>query len=485
MTSKNPTAANIISSLGVKGAVSGISSGGNAKDYAGFIPVLDDNGQLSVDFIPSTAVEQVVKPIYNVVVVDPNSQATVRTGSVVAPFKTIYEASDKFGRDGSGIGVDDSKRCAIILMPGIYKGNNNSRAQFHVSPSQVFFIGLGECKLDATMFTVAGVANASVFFQNIVTSNNITVQGATMVTCLGRTYIGGNLNVGTGAVKLSDESRVTSTDATNVTYLSEASHIGNTSSVKGGTVENALDRLDARKLRLSKIKYGSSGFSIGSSTDVSASSFGSFDGYDLRERDKTLVDGLNDIIEKNKNLVAATVTAGKIKAQVVETTELKMSALTLGGYKLSIDYQGYLVVLDGDSPITPPKGVILIEDTGSSMSGEVYAITAVNGRLFIGDADAEYSSSSSSSDEILQAFTVIDAITGYEYTVRVDNGRMVIEATGSVVESDEYAPKLYAIDETTNKYHQIVAVTNAESGKVTLKVKQNGIDAGTMSVKKL
>lgn len=470
---RRPTAANIISSLGVKGAIPGIPSGEDASAYANFIPVLDENGKLSVDFIPSSAVEKVVKPIYNVAIVDLSTTVTERTGSAIAPFKSIHEAAEKFGLQDTNLNVDSSGRCAIVLMPGIYKGNNNSRAEFSVSPSEVFLIGIGKCVLDVTTFTVTGVNNANIFLQNLSTSSNITVRNAASVVCLGHVYVGAWLNVGSAALKLSDESRITSTDATNLSYLSEAAYVGNTSGVRGKTVSDALDRLGKRKIRVAKVKYESSRFDLESSSysDISADSSGSCDIYDLRARDRVFIEGINDVIDKTKNIVAETVTATRIMADEVRAKTLRIDSLALGGYNLGIDTYGYLVVLDGDSEITPPKGVILIKDTGSSGNGDIYAISVANGRLYIDDgAD----SSSSSSQEVLQRFTLTDARTGEEYVVTMVNGRLVVDSAADIGASAvDYAPRLYALDEDTGKYHQIVAVT--ANGKTTLKVVQTGI----------
>ena len=423
MADRNPTAANILSSLGVKGAVSMIPEGEEPSSYAGFVPVLDESGRLDIKFIPSRAVESIVAPIKNVVVVDPGSTAVEETGSVVAPFKTIDAAAAAAKPDASG-------RCAILLVPGRYPAMGNSIAQFSNMPSEVFFLGIGECVLDATTFNVGGIANnGSVFFRDIVAESCVKVVNSCTVTCLGRTYFD-RLEAGSGSLlKLSSEARVSSTDIERVSYLSEASRVGNGSSVPGATVKDALDRVGGRRVRILNVTADSSGFSYDSSSyaDVEAESSDQREVYDLRRFEKVLIDGINRFVEKGKDISAETVTAKTVKAEVVETDKLKMDAMVLGGYKLAIDPYGYLVVADGDTPIEPPDGVILISDSAAS-SYAVYAITVINGRLHFANADME--DDSGSSPDVVTELDITDSETGAEYSVRVEDGRLVLVGDG-------------------------------------------------------
>lgn len=462
---KKPTAANIISSLGVKGAISGIPSGADASKYANFVPMLDADGKLSVDFIPLSAVEQVVRPISNVAIVDPNTEVEEdnRKGSTVAPFKTLHEAAAKVGFDSTG-------RCAILLMPGRYSGNENAYMDFRGLGKFVAIIGIGACEISSSNLNIYGVTGGQVFIQDVSSNNNVEVFYSSGVTCLGKTYIGGTLYVGQITLKLSSEARVASTNAKAIQYLSDDAHIGNTSNVPGATVKHALNRLHSRKIRVMKVSVGSSGLDGSSFEDIIAGSDSGADVYDLRKHDEVFVKGLNKFVDATKNLVAESVTAKKIVADEIQVNSLKMNALTLGGYKLGIDTYGYLVILDGDADIKPPQGVILIEDTGSSGYGEVYALTVSNGRLYLSNDPDE-----SSSQEILQSFTVTDSRTGEEYVVTLVDGRLEIDGTSGSGDSEATtrAPKLWAIDEGTGKYHQVKAITL--DGETTLIVDQTGV----------
>lgn len=342
MASKKPTAANILASLGVKGAIGMIPEGESPSSYAGFVPVLDEDGKLNIKFIPSLAVESTVAPLKNVVVVDPGSSASEETGSVIAPFKTIDAAARAAKTDASG-------RCAILLVPGRYPAANNSIAQFSNTPSEVFFLGVGECVLDATTFNVGGLAsNGSVFFRDIVAESCVKMVNSGTVTCLGRTHFG-RLELGAGSkLMLSSEARVDSTDADRVSYLSEASRIGNDSSARGNTVKEALDGLHVRKVRISNITAGDSCFSYDSNSyvDVEAGSSGV---YDLRRFEKVVIDGINKFVKKSQSLDVESVTASAVTADEVEADVLKTETIVLGGYRISTDPQGYLVVSNLDS----------------------------------------------------------------------------------------------------------------------------------------
>ena len=445
MKPMKPTAANILSSLGIKGAIEGVPEGVGQSSLAGFVPVLDKNGQIDVKFIPSSAVELTVKPLSNVLVVDQNSAAVNETGSFVAPFKTIDAAANASRADSSG-------RCAILLMPGFYQATYNSIAEFSKNyhgtalPTSVFIVGLGECVLDASVFNIGGVsANGNVFLKNLRTNSSIKIASSATVVCLGTTYVGGSIQAGAGSsVKLSSEARVAKAIVSDsnpevdlpISYLSNSSHIGNDSEVPGSTVDKALNRLGSRKIRVANITFDDSGFYFDndSFTDLPAeevaSPSGNFDIYDLRQRQKIFVDGINRLVKLNKNIVAESVTAGTIKADLVETKKLKMDALVLGGYKLTIDPYGYLVVVDADTPITPPEGIILISDSAPG-NDNIYALFVVDGRMKFYNADLVDGTDPSS--EVVSELTLVDSSTGVEYTVHAESGRLILTGPDSNV----------------------------------------------------
>ena len=450
MNSLNPTAANIISSLGIKGATVD-------EKLPGFVPVLNANGMLDAKFIPPASIGIAVPPLTNVAFVDPNTSVSERTGSIAAPFLNITEAVSNFAE----------RSCvAIMLCPGSYP---DSDILFRGSPSSVFLIGLGECRFMANQVVMYGLATISrVFLQNIVTDTTIRIPGDRSVFCFGNTSIG-VLNVGSGgSVSLSAESRVFSTDAGSVSYLSEASNVGNTSTVAGATVEDALTRLNGRKIRVANITVGSSGFIIGSSyTDIDADSSGQFDIYDLSERERSLAAGVNKFTEHKDDIVVKTVTADTITADIVNARDFNTESIVLGGYRLAIDEYGYLVVLDGsDDPPHPPEGVILLQDT---VDGTYYVLRISSGRLYIANAEV-----GSSSSPVYTEIHITDPDTGIEYELRVVNGRLVLSGVGSGSESWGRLPTIYAVDEATGLYHRVTVVAGDGSSEYVVGLDQAG-----------
>ena len=437
-TQKTPTAANIIASLGVKGAISSIPAGEDASKYEGFLPVLDANGRLNANFIPPEAAQISIPTLSNVAYVDPytdvqeyaaDGSTRLRVGSVVAPFKSIEEAAANFSPTED---AKSGKYVAFVLAPGKYE-DTEMRFPSGRSPLSVYLIGTGNCIFasNITTFSIHGMSSASggrrpvLFLQNVYMAGEISVSTGADAVVIGKTYVH-QLSVGSGSkVSIASDCRVDSTNAGTVAFLSEDSRIGNTSGVKGDTVKDAVGRLGRRKVRISKITADSSGIDIDSSSfvDISetSSSGDSFGVFDLRMRDRVLVESIKRLFDRGKNIVADSVTAKTVVADSVRTKELRMDSLALGGYRIEIDAYGYLVVSDGSAtPPRPPDSVVLLRDT---VNGALYMLGVSNGRMYIAGADDE----SSSSDPV-DVMTVYDPDSGTEYAVSVEEGRLVIRS---------------------------------------------------------
>ena len=441
---KSPTAANIIASLGVKGAISGIPAGEAASNYAGFVPVLDANGKLNAKFIPSEVVSLSIPPLSNVAFVDPYTNISefsngvrARVGSASAPFKSISEAAANFVPTSDALAA---KYVAFMLAPGKYE-DVEMRFPTGKAPLSVYLIGLGECSFasNITNFAIYGMSSTIsgrrpvLYIQNLYMAGTISVSTGSDAVVLGKSYIH-ELSIGSGnKLSLAAESRVDSTDAGTVAYLTEDSRIGNTSGVKGATVGEAVGRLGRRRIRMANVTADSSGFNIGSSsyTDLTegSSSGDSFGFFDLRERDRVFVEGINRLFKRGvfDAVVANAVTAKNVVADVVKTKELRMDALSLGGYRLEIDAYGYLVISDGSAnPPRPPDSVVMLRDTED---GALYLLGVSNGRMYITGAD------DSSSGTPMDVMTVYDPDSGSEYAVTMEDGRLVIRLVESSASS--------------------------------------------------
>ena len=422
----NPTAANILSSLGIRGATVSDNS-------PGFVPVLDASGKISAKLIPATAAQLAIPPLSDVAYIDPYTTVEelapggerLRVGSVIAPFKSLFEASEHYVPSAAAI---EGGYAAFLLAPGEYSGDYGMNfALGTFQPQSIYLIGLGDVKLDSSGFTISGLSATTgalpkVWLQNINTNGVITINGAASVTVLGKSFVN-NLypTIEGSALFLSSESKVGSVGLNFATigYLSELSRIGNTSTVAGATAQDALNRLGGRKIRIAKAEGSGSTFDVGSSfEDVSAESAGGFDVFDLQGRDRAFASAIRNLYTSLEDIKCNSIDAHTIVADSIKTKELRMDSLLLGGYRLSIDAYGYLVVVDGSkTPPRPPDSLVLLRD---SVTGTVYMLTMEDGRMYIKPADDE-------SDPPLDELVVYDPDSGDEYKVTVEDGKAIIE----------------------------------------------------------
>lgn len=402
----NPTAANIISSLGVKGATV-------SEPLEGYVPVLGPDGKLNVEFIPDSAARMSVPPVSDVAFVDPYTTETnqnLRNGSVAAPYNSISEAASRFGY---------GETVALVLAPGTY--SNEGIVEFRPNATLIYLIGTGMCSFGNLSIRVG--SGVSLTVQNIRVLNTMSVSSGTVISLVGNTSITEISSEGS-SLKMSSGSRVDSTNIVDITLSSDARHISNTSTVEGQTVEDALTRLDGRKIRVLHIDAGNSGLDVGSSyVEVDAESSGSYDVYDLRSRDEAIVSAIGELFRRSRHVEAEDVTAGTVSANAISTRALSIDALRLGGYNIEVDAYGYLVVGNGSaSPVRPTAGTILLRD---SVTGGLWMIYVENGRLYV---ERYYEDSSDSSSPQYDEYDFIELVDALDtYRVSMSNGRLVID----------------------------------------------------------
>ena len=426
----SPTAANIISSLGILGATV-------SETIPGYVPILGPNGKLSADFIPADAAQASIPHLSDAAFIDPHTsvESGLRSGSIVAPYKTIGEAAEKFVPSAY---AKSEGFVAFILSPGTYEEFGNDEIDFNSRsdswhPEKLFIIGLGVCKLQNPM-SISGMSSRGgneVVLQNLdFGQNDVSILNNPVVTCLGKTNIGGNLIIGQSATLKLSADAYASTDASTVEYLSKDRSVGNTSSVKDSTtVKDALDRLDSRKVRVARISGSGSGITAGSSYDVSAESSGGVDVYHLGDRDRALVSAIRNLYSKFANIHAQTVTAVDIEATGTLTANtLSIDVLKLGGYNVEVDNYGYLVV----SEIRPSgydSGAWIMIDQAPG-DGRMWIVGVYDGRMFVeryygDDNDSSDSSSAGYPYTLVDKFDLLDGTTKYE--VKIVGGQMTIE----------------------------------------------------------
>lgn len=412
MADFDPTAANIIASLGIKGATVGKTTG---PQFEGYVPVLDANGKLSAELISMDTANLSIPALSNVAFVDPTTEAEHRKGSIVSPFKSLTEAAASFQPTDGYV--------AFVLAPGKY---TDSIVAFANSPHKVYLIGLGECEFTATTISVGGISTSSeskIYIQGIRISGDLKTTASASLHVAGGSYVHSAVGFEGRDLCLASDSAVDETDA-NIVYLSNDSRIANTSTVSGETVKDALDTLDIRKIRLAKLVTTTDGTGrvngVGISSEVDYSAIDSL--YNLSDHDQVIVDGINQLFEQSKNIAADTVTATTVTADLAQIGELRINYLRLGGYNLTIDRYGYLVVNTGsETPEQPPDNVVLLRDTGTGdNAGATYILGIENGRMYVlrDDSDAEDA-------DVKDALVVYDE-SNTPYTLSIVDGKMVV-----------------------------------------------------------
>ena len=415
MASFDPTAANVIASLGVKGATVGKTTG---SEYQGYVPVLDENGKLSASLIPADAALDAIPPLSNVVYVDPRTtvDAGSQKGSVLAPFSSLATAAQKFVPTDS---AKTSGYITFVLAPGKYDDNGMTFPSER-RPSCVSILSLGECLFAAGTFTISNLADRSmVVFRDITTSasTNVIINAASDVYVVGRSYIrylkandGSNLSI-TAESKISEIGWTVAT-----TYLANDKRIENTSCISGETVRDALDNIGTRTIVVSDVKFdsGSKKFTADSTKEISESG----NAYDLSAHDKILVEGINALFADTQDLNVNSINADTLTVDTANISTLNITALKLGGYKITIDTYGYLVVMDAsEESVQPPEKVVMLYDSADQ---SYWTLGVENGgRLYVTKSDEGDASQAE------------DSLTVYEddtkYSLSMNNRRLSIK----------------------------------------------------------
>ena len=430
----SPTAANIISSLGIKGATVNDA-------LPGYVPVLGPDGKISASFIPADSAQVSLPHLSDAAFIDPHTSVSeeLRNGSIVAPYKTIGEAARRFIPSAYAL---SEGLAAFILAPGTYDDHGNASVDFGSrssswSPKKLCLIGIGCCKF-LNAISVTGMFSQgqnNVVLQNIdVGSHNVTIERSPVVTCLGKTYIGGTLLIGSGATLRLSADAYASTDAATVEYISKDSSIGNTSNVNdSATVKDALNRLNSRKIRVARISGSGSGITAGSSYDLSAESSGGFDVYKLSDRDRALVSAIKRLYGKFSNINAQTVTAVDIEATgTLKAKTLSIDVLKLGWYSITIDNYGYLVVSEvAPSGHTGDAWILIDQAPGD---GRMWLVGVYDGRMFVeryyeDDGSSPEGSSPEYPYPVVDNIDLLDGTTRYEVTIV--GGQMTIETVNA------------------------------------------------------
>lgn len=321
----NPTVANILSSLHIKGAS---VEGGASK--AGFVPVLDEHGKLKVSTIPVEAISEMELdvPALNVAFVDASTTSETRTGSIASPFASLSEAAAYEYETGKYF-------TDFVIVAGSY-GDEEVGIR-HTTSGKIRIFGLGSVEFTTLKFF--GYKPGSIFeLDNITVASQLNFAGS--ATTVSATFTGsGSIH----SILLSEDEAalslyvgadfsigsVSPTENITVSYLSGSSRVANNSTtVAGATVTDALDSLRAIKIKIPKFTADSTGIHADSSSyeDISVPPGG--DTYLIVGLGTTLVAAVNGTFHKDGDSPSYNeVTATAVKAATADLTTVNVKYL--------------------------------------------------------------------------------------------------------------------------------------------------------------
>lgn len=338
----NPTFANILSSLKVKGAT---ITGGTGKE--GHVPVLNENGELDLSVIPVSSIENslTIHPL-SIAFVDANDSRDIdnRDGSIALPYTNLSDAvSAGFSN--------------FILTQG---GYGDARSEINnESNLTINIFGLGDTIFSS--LTLVGIKKGTV-----LRLYNIDIQGSLIFDSPGEKdcaiYLEGKSSVAsfvsnTDPVSIYVGAHAKITSAGNnatVSYLSSSGRVQNDSQhVNGETVADAIDSLGIRKIKIPIFVANSRGIFVDSSAsssydEISVPSDG--DTYSIVTIGTTLVAAMNALFHKNGDSpIYNDVTATNIATTNVNTTTLTTQTLNFGTTEsikaaVTVDSNNFLVV---------------------------------------------------------------------------------------------------------------------------------------------
>ena len=338
----NPTFANILSSLKVKGAT---IKGGSGKD--GHVPILNDNGELDLSVIPISSIENslTIQPLSKIAFVNPNDTRPdlTRDGSIALPYTSLSSAAA--GNFTNFIVVPGSYASATVAIM-----NNNGG-------STVNIFGLGYTSFNGLTFT--GYSESTVFrlyninitgtlaFDNNTQYCTLILEGDSSISSITSPDMTSPLEIYVGA-----HCEIGETDGNAViSYLSSSSRVKNDSQhVEGDTVSDAVDILGTRKIRIPIFTADSHGLRVDSSDYEEISVPEDDDTYSVVAIGTTLASAINGLFHKNGDSpVYSNVDATNISATDINTTSITTQTLKFGTAEspkaiITVDSNNFLVV---------------------------------------------------------------------------------------------------------------------------------------------
>lgn len=337
----NPTFANILSSLRIKGAS---ITGGTGKE--GFVPVLKEDGTLDVSVIPVEELNSsLAVPVFEgVAFVNSNdTRSGTRDGSIALPYKKLEYAPTSFHN--------------FILASGNY--GTDKLEIVNTGGSLVRIVGIGDVNFSSLTFQ--GYSEGTVFelynvvvtgtltFEENVTTSTLTLDGTSLINAVNIPNEDSVAHVRLGAnCKINGFSGNGEHD---VEYLASTNRIANNSTVvSGDTVTIVIDKLGSRKIEIPIFTADSHGLHVDSSDYELVTADSDRNVYSIVALGQTIADAINETFHKDGDSPYYNdVTAENITANAISTTEITTNVINLGissesNAILKIDSDKFLVI---------------------------------------------------------------------------------------------------------------------------------------------
>lgn len=340
----SPTAANVLSSLGVNGAS---IEGGTAK--SGYVPILDASGKLDISTLPMDLISARIEvpALDNAIYVDAKAGQSgvpyVPTGSIVAPFASLREAAATGASgfvlvSGSDYAIDSvtmNTEDAVIKLSSTGSSSYGSLAFYGYRPGSCFIlenISVGELSFRAS-------CSCRVILTGHCTIRKIKGETADPSDPMSEKYLS-EVVIGPSAEVIDIDSSVNY-----VSYWTTSDRLTNSSSVVGKTVSDATDRLGQRHIRTAVFTADASGIHASGTQDVTAAEEDGYDCHDITESSKSLAAAANATFYKRNDSpkFSNTVVADLAAEVAVSAPEISAESFYVNDVRMTVT-DGFLTI---------------------------------------------------------------------------------------------------------------------------------------------
>lgn len=334
-----PTAANVIASLGIRGAS---VTGGTGM--AGYVPVLGENGRLdgSTFDVEELAKSLDIAPLTDVAYVDYGSEHTAPTGALLAPFKSLKDAMAEGFQNYIIAGTP--AEAEVVSVNAVTDSPVRIFSLHETAFGNLTFTGYKS----GQRFTFLNISADSLVFSSESPCSLVFLGRGTIAKLVGQTTD----RLDPSKYSISELAYSAEYEIKSKQYVASerlldiSSRVANSSTeVQGTTVADATTRLSKRTITVPTFTNEKNVGLVEGQKTVEVTQ-GPADGRDdYRLTGTGLAEAANGIFHKdNDSPVYADITAATVTATDITANSVKTASMTLGDTTLVIDADGFLVV---------------------------------------------------------------------------------------------------------------------------------------------